>query len=225
MHNQAAISFHDTLASRWEDEYKSKAFAERIASISGLIPDTLQGQKWLDAGCGTGTISRWLVAERGAVVLAIDGSDGMLAHAPAAKGVEYRRADIIDTGLSSESLDGIVCSSVLEYLASPEAALREFHRLLKPGGVLLASVPNGAMSIRIPLNLVYWITRPLGSKRRVAYLDHSKHCYSAGQFEQTLRRSGFAVEQMVKFGRFVLPFGIPGSRSGILIMALSRKSQ
>lgn len=224
MHNQAAISFHDTLASRWEDEYKSKDFGARIAVISELIPAQLPGQKWMDAGCGTGTIARWLAAERGASVLAIDGSDNMLAHAAEAERVEYRQADIVCTGFPDESFDGIVCSSVLEYLVSPESTLKEFHRLLKPGGVLLASVPNGAMSVRIPLKLVYWLTRPLGKRRRVAYLDHSRHCYSGAQFSNLLGRTGFSAERMVEFGRFVLPLGIPASRSGILIMAFTRKS-
>jgi SAM-dependent methyltransferase len=225
MHNQAAVSFHDAIASRWEDEYKSPAFELRLTVISALTPGELRGQTWMDAGCGTGTISRWLAAERGASVLAIDGSANMLAHALGAEGVEYRKADVVCTGFPAASFDGIVCSSVLEYLVSPEAALKEFYRLLKPGGVLLASVPNRAMSVRIPLKLVYWLTRPLGRARCFTYLDHSKHSYSAVQFGDLLRRSGFDVERVVEYSRFVLPFGIPASRSGILIMALSRRLQ
>jgi 2-polyprenyl-6-hydroxyphenyl methylase/3-demethylubiquinone-9 3-methyltransferase len=224
MHNQAAVSFHDTLADRWEDEYKSKAFSERLAAISDLLPGQLRGQKWLDAGCGTGTIARWLAAERGAAVLALDGSENMLAHAAPSEGVEYRNADIVCTGLPAENFDGIITSSVIEYLDSPELALKEFHRLLKPGGFLLASVPNGAISIRVPLKSIYWMTRLCGKRRCFAYLDHSKHSYSTAEFGSVLRRIGFAVERMVEFGRFVAPFGMPVSRSGILLMALTRKT-
>jgi len=224
VHNPAAVSFHDTLAGTWEEEYKSEAFGQRLAVIAELAPRKLHGQRWMDAGSGTGTISRWLAAERGASVVAIDGSRNMIAHATCADRVEYRVGDIVSTGLPDESFDGIVCSSVLEYLLSPESALKEFRRLLKPGGLLLVSVPNGALSVRLPLKLIYWLTRPLGKRRRVAYLDHSKHSYSTTQLEGTLSRGGFAVERMVKYGRFVLPFGIPASRSGILIMALTRKA-
>ncbi len=223
MDNRSAISFYDGLASGWENEYKSDIFGVRLRLLSGMIPSGLQGQTWVDAGCGTGTISRWLAAERGATVLAIDGSDHMLSHALPARGVEYRKADIVRTSLPDESCDGIVCSSVLEYLPFPEVALEEFHRILKPGGVLLASVPNRALSIRIPVMLIYWLTRPLGTKRRFAYLDHSKHSYSATQFSAALGSNGFATERVIEYGRLGLPFGINVSTSGTLLMALARK--
>ena len=221
--NRAAISFHDRLASGWEDEYKSDIFGVRLKVLSDLIPGDLRGRAWLDAGCGTGTISRWLAVERGASVLAIDGSDRMLSHALPAGGVEYRKADIVWTGLPDQSCDGIVCSSVLEYLPFPEAALEEFHRVLKPGGVLLASVPNRVLSVRIPLVLIYWLTRSLGTKRRFAYLDYSRHSYSAGEFRAVLGDNGFATERVVEFGRLGLPFGITVSPSGTLLMALARR--
>lgn len=39
------------------------------------------------------------------------------------------------------SYDAILCNAVLEHVPDPEAAMAEFHRLLAPGGVLVASVP------------------------------------------------------------------------------------
>jgi len=223
LNKRTAISFYDGLASRWEDEYKSDTFGVRLQVLSDLVPRDLRGQTWLDAGCGTGTISRWLAAERGASVLAIDGSDRMLSHALPARGVEYRKADIVSTGLPDGSFNGIVCSSVLEYLTFPEVALEEFHRVLKPGGIVLASVPNRALSVRIPLISLYWLTRPLGTKRRFAYLDHSKHSYSATEFSCVLGRNGFGTEHVVEFGRLGLPFGMTVSRSGSLLMVLARR--
>jgi 2-polyprenyl-6-hydroxyphenyl methylase/3-demethylubiquinone-9 3-methyltransferase len=222
MENRAVISFHDALACQWEAKYKSPGFGVRLQVISELLSSGLRGQKWLDAGCGTGTISRWL-AERGASVLAIDGSDRMLAHASQSESVEYRKADVVKTGLPDSNFDGIVCSSVLEYLPSPELALTEFHRLLKAGGTLVASVPNRAASVRVPMQLVYWLTRPLGKKRCLTYLDHSRHHYNSSQFSRLLRRHGFASERMIEYGELGLPFGLRAAISGILIMALSQK--
>jgi ubiquinone/menaquinone biosynthesis C-methylase UbiE len=222
--NRAAISFHDGLASCWENEYKSDIFRVRLQVLSSLIPAVLRGQTWLDAGCGTGTIARWLAAERGASVVAVDGSDKMLSHAVPAQGVEYRNADVVRTGLPDQSCDGVVCSSVLEYLPEPEVALKEFHRILKPGGFLLASVPNRALSVRIPLNLIYWLTRPLGARRRFAYLDHSKHSFSAEQFKAVLDRNGFVPERVINFGRLGLPFRIKVSSAGTLLMGMARKT-
>jgi len=44
--------------------------------------------------------------------------------------------------LPSASLDVILCISVLEHLWEPAQAIREFHRLLAPGGVCLLNVPS-----------------------------------------------------------------------------------
>jgi SAM-dependent methyltransferase len=40
-----------------------------------------------------------------------------------------------------DSFDSIVCTQVLEHVPRPEQALREFHRVLRPGGTLVATVP------------------------------------------------------------------------------------
>ena len=39
------------------------------------------------------------------------------------------------------SFDGALCTAVLEHLEEPEKAIRECHRVLKPGGVAVYSVP------------------------------------------------------------------------------------
>jgi 2-polyprenyl-6-hydroxyphenyl methylase/3-demethylubiquinone-9 3-methyltransferase len=200
-----AVSFHDSLARKWEDGYKKEAFIERLEVLSSLLPQSHPGQRWLDAGCGTGTLSRWMARERGFSVVSIDASEKMLANALPEEGVEYLRSDVSKTGFPDCSFDGVLCSSVLEYIPSIDAALREFHRLLKPEGVLLASIPNSAPSVRIPLRLVYWLTRRLRHKRMYSFLDYSVHCYSMAGFGDLLRLTGFSPERMVGFGDLGLP--------------------
>ncbi|MBI3321371.1 MAG: class I SAM-dependent methyltransferase [Candidatus Omnitrophica bacterium] len=55
------------------------------------------------------------------------------------------RADVLATimqlPLRSQSVDTVLLTEVLEHLPEPVAALRELHRLLKPGGVLLLTAP------------------------------------------------------------------------------------
>lgn len=46
-----------------------------------------------------------------------------------------------DIPLPAESFDSVLCAAVLEHLPEPEAALRECHRVLRPGGVALYTVP------------------------------------------------------------------------------------
>ena len=42
----------------------------------------------------------------------------------------------------SNSCDGVLCSSVLEYVSDVDTCLKEFARVLRPAGLLLVSVPN-----------------------------------------------------------------------------------
>ena len=70
---------------------------------------------------------------------------------------EFRQIkDICETGLPDATFDGVVCSSVLEYVSDPRAALVELWRLLKPNGLLLVSVPNAHPIARWPT-----LTKPL----------------------------------------------------------------
>lgn len=49
--------------------------------------------------------------------------------------------DIQDLPLEDNSQDAIVCSSVLTHVESPEKAMQEIHRVLKPGGYCFLYVP------------------------------------------------------------------------------------
>lgn len=49
--------------------------------------------------------------------------------------------DIIDMPLENESIDVILCTEVFEHLTNPILALKEFSRVLKPGGILILTAP------------------------------------------------------------------------------------
>lgn len=51
------------------------------------------------------------------------------------------RVDIERMAFPNERFDFIVCNHVLEHVNDPACALAEFHRCLKPGGLLLAQTP------------------------------------------------------------------------------------
>jgi SAM-dependent methyltransferase len=92
----------------------------------------------------------------GAAVLDIGARDGGLrAFLPPSvqyQGIdiapEFARPDVLIRDISQgipfpdRSYDFVFCIEVLEHVPNPFATLAEFHRVLKPGGALILSVPN-----------------------------------------------------------------------------------
>lgn len=57
------------------------------------------------------------------------------------EGVADYCIDILDIPFEDDSWDFIVCHHVIEHLRDDRAGLMEFHRILKPGGFAIVSVP------------------------------------------------------------------------------------
>ncbi len=197
-----AVCFYSKSARRWESNYKKKGFAVRKDILHELLPPGhLAGQNWLDAGCGTGTLARFLAEAKGCHTLGVDASAEMIANCVPARDTEFRQIrDICETGLPNGTFDGVLCSSVLEYVSDPRAALVELRRLLKPQGLLLVSVPNAHPIARWPTLAIYWLTKHLGRRRWFQFLDYSKHSYSELRFRRLLNTCGFRVEAVRTFG-------------------------
>jgi SAM-dependent methyltransferase len=92
------------------------------------------GSVFVDIGCGTGISSR-LFADRGLRVIGIEPNAEMRARASAERGpaVEYRDGRAESTGLPAASVDTVLAAQAFHWF-EPEAALREFHRILRPQG-------------------------------------------------------------------------------------------
>ena len=133
----------DTFDERAKDYSKSdwhRLYAERLVELAWLQP----GQRVLDAGAGTGfaTIAMARRVGPSGHVVAVDVSPGMLEHARAAidaagtPGVELMQADATDLRpFAPATFDAVICSSAILYMPV-EKALREWHRLLKPHGLV-----------------------------------------------------------------------------------------
>lgn len=103
----------------------------------------------LDAACGAGYGTKMLsgVARQ---VLGLDFSEEALTHARehySADNVQFRQADLNKLlALESDRFDVVVSFETIEHLHQQQQLVKEFHRILRPGGVLLMSSPNGTVT-------------------------------------------------------------------------------
>lgn len=80
------------------------------------------------------------------------------------------------------SFDAVLCSEVLEHLPHPELALKEFSRLLKPGGSLIISAPFGSLTHFAPY--------------------HFSSGFNRYYYEKLLPEYGFEVVELKAHGNF-----------------------
>src|SRR5438128_10019412 len=173
--SSTAVGFHNGLAAKWDEAYLSPQFSCRLAAIRELLPSA--SGNWLDAGCGTGTIARWLSSTYNCDVEGIDAPVALVLEAKRL-GTKAQVGSVEQLPYLTSSLDGILCSSVLEYLEDPRKALREFYRVLKPDGVLLVSVPRFHLRTRT----LVWLLHYLTLRRCYSFLRYSRHWYTPAAF-------------------------------------------
>jgi SAM-dependent methyltransferase len=125
------------------DTKPHNAYYERPATLS-LLPD-VTGKHVLDAGCGPGVYAEWLVGH-GAQVVAFDVNKKMVRLAQKRLGdkAQVWLADLeapLDF-LTDASFDIVISPLVMDYVQDWESTFREFHRVLRTGGVLVFSIEH-----------------------------------------------------------------------------------
>lgn len=168
--------------------------AER-SSLSVLASLIAPGSRVLDLGTGSGALGRLLRGERGCRVDGVTISDAERALAEDG----YDRLEVLDleaAGWASRfeagAYDCIVCADVLEHLREPERVLQDCHRLLRPDGWLLASVPNVAYAGMV-LELMHgdWKYGPEGLLDRT----HLRF-FTRRSFQRLLQAQGWRVQRV-----------------------------
>ncbi len=142
------------------DVYRQKS--RQIPGYFGLVRTEIlpllppQASRVLEVGCGEGSTLAFL-KERGMA----DWIAGVEIHAEAAARARERldavyegSIETLQLPLAPNSLDVILCLDVLEHLIDPWTTIGRLAPLLKPGGCLIASIPN-VRNFRVVLPLLF----------------------------------------------------------------------
>jgi ubiquinone/menaquinone biosynthesis C-methylase UbiE len=128
-------------------DYEALWQRQLVAAQSALLEAAAlaPGERVIDVACGTGIVSAAAARAVGAggQVLGIDIAEQMVAAARqrALPQAQFMRRDgeTLD-GIADASFDAALCALGLMYMPSPERALREMARVLRPGGRLTLAV-------------------------------------------------------------------------------------
>ncbi|MBI3963196.1 MAG: methyltransferase domain-containing protein [Deinococcus sp.] len=188
------------------------ALRDRVRRIlAALVPQ--EEAAVLDCGCGDGFYLH-LLAQLGKFrSVGVDCDPAALATAgrnlAGCGQVELIQAEATALPFPAASFDAAICSEVLEHISDDLAALQELHRVLRPGGQLLVTVPHR----RYPF---WWdpVNRTLealaGTHVRRGFWagiwNQHLRLYSRGDLAQAVAAAGFRIERLEGLTHYCLPF-------------------
>jgi len=176
-------------------EWNEKQFQKWLSPLVGL-------ENVLDYGCGMGyayqrhlvkAVKKYTGADVGATALATTQQKGLV--------ILKIHPDAESLDVPANSYDGAVCSEVFEHLFEPLKAAKELNRVLKPGGVLVATVPNfGFHAWR--LMALLRAQAPAEPEDKPGNRYHGVHIrfFSKLLLKRMLRDAGFVDIKITSFG-------------------------
>lgn len=212
------------------------AFRKRAQTIFDWIRPQ-DGMTILDFPCGRGFYlgmlrhlcdCRLVGAELDAKVL--DKARRNVGHLP---GLVLTRADVRAMPFADAHFDAVILSEILEHVDDDLAALREAWRVLKPGGVVVVTVPHA--------DYPFWWD-PINRSLETLFGTHIRsgplagiwanhvRLYQREQLRAVVQAAGFRIEETRAFTHHSLPFlhnllygvGMPLLESGLLPQRMAR---
>lgn len=195
IHMPATLSPIEWSQAGWKVEGRTVTTDECERKLIGplLLRELPRDGVIVDAGCGTGKWVIWL-RRHGFRTIGLDCSREALDLARDTEpGVALAIADAQRAPLRDASVDAVLSLGVVEHdERGPLAALRELHRVLKPGGLLVLDVPFNNWLRRLLVNpILRWVTT---RRRRAGWnLAFAEYRFDLGELRDFLAAAGFAV--------------------------------
>jgi SAM-dependent methyltransferase len=194
-----AVQNRNPLMQNWDEFWES-----HVKSFEGEIEYSLRSAhghltlrelqqfpegRVLEAGCGLGN---WIsiLQNRGYHAFGVDISESALQVAKKYCGADALmwQGDIRSMAVADASFDAIVSYGVIEHFPNPFSAVKEFYRVLRPGGCCIVTTPN-------PLcfhGLVGRHVLNLTKSRKLGFTGY-EGSYTPRQLSDLLCRAGFQV--------------------------------
>jgi SAM-dependent methyltransferase len=133
-----------SLQERYEEHHRERRAEGEFVFVPERIPlfqvAIGRGKRVLDLGCRSGALTRHILEGNELVGLDVDAA--ALAKA-SDLGIEPVQANVEEPlPFEDASFDAVVAGELFEHLQFPAALVAEIARVLRPGGVLVGSVPN-----------------------------------------------------------------------------------
>lgn len=182
--------------------------SEALCTLEDMVIRELEpnpGDLILDAGCGAGMTAIRL-AEMGVRVQGIDMVPKQISRANKAAAsaglgatVTFVKGNFHSLPYPDASLDGVYCLESLAQTADAPAALREFHRVLKPGGrIAIADVETGRLTEMPPK-----VAQSIIAVRHLVGGHWPEH----GSYASWLAAAGFGTPRVEDITDNVTPIG------------------
>jgi len=133
---------YDEWAQSYDDDLTSWSYQAPTVVAEAVVTRHPAAGSVLDVGCGTGLVGRALrVRGFAGQILGLDISEASLEIARQHGAYDsLEQADLQrPLPIEDDSVDAVVCVGVMTYLPDVEAVWREFARVARPGGIVVAT--------------------------------------------------------------------------------------
>ena len=190
-------SIYEAYGDKWytaDDDPIALLRAENKVKTPWILERVKPQSKILDVGCGAGFLTNQL-ALAGHKVCGMDLSGESLAVAAKydeTRSVEYKIGDAYAIPAANETFDVVCALDFLEHVEDPARAIREFSRVLKPGGQFFFHTFNRSpLSWLVIIKAVEWLIPKTPKNMHVLHLF-----IKPSELTEYAKRAGLEVSEM-----------------------------
>ena len=169
----------------YKQEEKGRMFARNMRGING---------RFLDVGCGLGYFLQAVALASGCEAHGVEISPEAVGYAKSKLSLEVRCGELMDAGYPDGFFDFIRVNNVIEHVRNPLGFIRECRRILRKGGLLYLSVPNGPVDSAGLINYFQDEKKPPRSK------DGHLFFFSRNALDRLFQAAGLEIADAHTYG-------------------------